>query len=432
MKSNYFLNVLAFLSIFSCLTSCGGSGKASQLFGAKEATEFTYSEADEEGYKRIGESAQMFSAKVSDKLLKTYQNGENLAFSPISIYLDLGMAVEMTRGNTQKELLSALNIDYNTLRNNYSSLYRSLNNEFEGGMSIATNSIWLDCNLSFKEDTLENLANKYYCYSYSTDFMFDNENANKAITNFIKEHTNEFLAPDLNLSELTSFVLLNTFYLKDVWNVFGKDLATYKEKVNFKNSDESITNKEFLCADYEFGLSYETDDFDTFYAQTENSYKLIFIKPKEKKTVKDVFTEENIYSLLKESFNDNAVDEENNIHHFTRVIFPEFEASFDENIKDLMVDAFNVKDLFSSSCDISPLFGSNNSSTSCSALQHITKLKVDSLGIEGAAVTALVGDTSIDVPYQKVFHDFVIDRDFGYLILDKYDNLLFSGVVEKI
>ena len=34
--------------------------------------------------------------------------------------------------------------------------------------------------------------------------------------------------------------------------------------------------------------------------------------------------------------------------------------------------------------------------------------------------------------YEEVYHDFILDRDFGFLVLDTYNNILFSGAVEKI
>ena len=34
--------------------------------------------------------------------------------------------------------------------------------------------------------------------------------------------------------------------------------------------------------------------------------------------------------------------------------------------------------------------------------------------------------------YEKVLHDFVVDRSFGYLIRSGYDKILFSGVIETL
>ena len=64
---------------------------------------------------------------------------------------------------------------------------------------------------------------------------------------------------------------------------------------------------------------------------------------------------------------------------------------------------------------------------------HQTKLKVDETGIEGAAVTiVVVGDESVGPVTIMKFHDFLIDRAFGYLVTDSGGNVLFSGVINTI
>ena len=65
-------------------------------------------------------------------------------------------------------------------------------------------------------------------------------------------------------------------------------------------------------------------------------------------------------------------------------------------------------------------------------LNSCYKIKIDRKGIEGAAISALVDAGAADDPYEKVFHDFVVDRSFGYLIRSGRDKILFSGVIETL
>ena len=251
-------------------------------------------------------------------------------------------------------------------------------------------------------------------------------------TNFIKEKTNGLLSPDLQLSSETFFVLLNTLYLKDVWNILGRDLALYNGDIDFTNSDGSVAlNKDFLLGNYETGLTYENDDFESFYAETLNGYELIFIKPKGDKRVEDVFIQENIEYLMDHDFSLGALDNENLLEHKTRVIFPEFEAEFFKEIKDTLITDFGITDLFNYKCDLTPLIKTDVPHW-CTDLIHATKLKVDRKGIEGAAISALVDAGAAYDPYEKVFHDFVVDRSFGYLIRSGHDKILFSGVIETL
>ena len=433
MKRTTFIKSLAFLSLFSCITSCS-NGKATLLFEASKNFSISSGDLETENYQKLIAGAKSFSAKLSEELLKDYQDGTNLAFSPVSIYLDLGLGARASAGNTQEQILNALNVDFETLNSSYKTLFCLLNDEYDEGKILTTNSVWLAQNedLKFNEDTLKDLANDYYCYSYSADFAKDNANANKAITNFIKEKTNGLLSPDLKLSSETFFVLLNTLYLKDVWNILGRDLALYNGDIDFTNSDGSVaSNKDFLLGNYETGLTYENDDFESFYAETLNGYELIFIKPKGDNKVEDVFTQENIEYLMDHDFSLGALDNENLLEHKTRVIFPEFEAEFFKEIKDTLITDFGITDLFNYKCDLTPLIKTDVPHW-CTDLIHATKLKVDRKGIEGAAISALVDAGTAYDPYEKVFHDFVVDRSFGYLIRRGRDKILFSGVIETL
>lgn len=433
MKRTIFIKSLAFLSLFSCITSCS-NGKATLLFEASKNFSISSGDLETENYQKLIAGAKSFSAKLSEELLKDYQDGTNLAFSPISIYLDLGLGARASAGNTQEQILNALNVDFETLNSGYKTLFCLLNDEYDEGKILTTNSVWLAQNqdLKFNEDTLKDLANDYYCYSYSADFANDNANANKAITNFIKEKTNGLLSPDLELSSETFFVLLNTLYLKDVWNILGRDLALYNGDIDFTNSDGSVaSNKDFLLGNYETGLTYENDDFESFYAETLNGYELIFIKPKGDKRVEDVFIQENIEYLMDHDFALGALDNENLLEHKTRVIFPEFEAEFFKEIKDTLITDFGITDLFNYKCDLTPLIKTDVPHW-CTDLIHATKLKVDRKGIEGAAISALVDAGTAYDPYEKVFHDFVVDRSFAYLIRRGRDKILFSGVIETL
>ena len=83
--------------------------------------------------------------------------------SPISVYMALALAAESADGNTREELLQALGVTRENLLNDFGKLYSSVMREYTGGMSEVTNSVWLDSAVDFNQNTLDTLANKYYC-----------------------------------------------------------------------------------------------------------------------------------------------------------------------------------------------------------------------------------------------------------------------------
>ena len=127
-----------------------------------------------------------------------------------------------------------------------------------------------------------------------------------------------------------------------------------------------------------------------------------------------------------------GIDHENKIIHSTRALFPEYEADFDEDIKSVLYD-MGIEKLFNA--DKADLSGITEMPAYCSSVIHECSLEVTKKGIEGAAVTIVALDGAAGDPteeYERVYHDFVVDRAFGFVITDSYGAVLFSGVVNEI
>ena len=186
-----------------------------------------------------------------------------------------------------------------------------------------------------------------------------------------------------------------------------------------------------LSSGYKEKNIYVGDTFKSCYISTVNGYNLNFFVPLDGYSVEDIFTAENINLVNTDSSIFASVDEEKEVIYNTNVIFPEFEAEFDEGLEDIMQDEYGIKDLFSvENCDLSPIFSDD---AYASSLRHIAKLKTDKKGIEGAAVTLLVTDGATSSPlYPIEKQEFIVDRSFGFTVTDSHGICLFSGVVEKI
>lgn len=423
------VTLLIAVSVFT-LAGCKNNIKGNLLAAPAESAAFGYSDAKDEGYIAMNAAAEAFASEFAAKAYSAYRGDGNFTVSPVSVYMALALAAESSNGNTRDELLTALGVTREALLNDFGKLYASLMREYTGGMSEVTNSVWLDSAVDFNQNTLDTLANKYYCYSYSADFKGDNEKANIAIKNFIKERTKKLIDIDFNFDTDTAFVLLNTFYLKDVWNTLGKDLGMTSEKYSF-DTGSSTVSKNFLQGYYSGGRAYESDVYRSFYASTANGYKIKFIVPKEGYGLAEAFTAENIAEASANK-NYNGVDDVNKIRYYTRCIFPEFGGSYDANVANVLKTGFGIRDLFDArACDLGALV--NGDGIYCSELRHVTELKVDRKGIEGAAVTVVPGNMSADPgEYKEVYEDFVVDRAFGFVILDPYGTTLFAGTVKNV
>ncbi len=419
------------LSFSSCALS-----KASLLAEPKTAAAFEYSERNDEGYRLLADKSNAFAAKFSAGAYAGYRGDDNFSVSPVSVFMALALAAECADGNTRTEILNALGVSYDQLKANAQKLYRAMNAEHKTnavfgdkatGMLKLTNSIWVDKAVSVKDVCADSLAENYYCYPYQVDFANKNAAANKAMKEFVKKQTKNRLSPDFDFSERTLFALMTTLYLKDVWNIYGDDIDMTSETYAFKELDGETENLRLLKGDYEVGRAYEGEDFTSFYVCTYRGYKIKFILPNEGVTVAQVFTEENIAATNGvEEY--NGVDDENKIRYYTRCLFPEYEAEYDGNIASVLREEFGIYDLFDvDKCDFSAL---TESPAYCEEVRHVTEIEVDRKGIEGSSVTVIPGAGKAGPDeYEEVYLDFVVDRAFGFVLTDRYDVTLFSGVV---
>jgi serpin B len=394
----------------------------------------------QKNYDDIYASAEAFAAKLAEVTYTNYEAEKNFAVAPVSVYMALALASQCAVGETKDEILTSLDLSDEVLTSSFSDFYSSLVSERKDDndeiMSVLklSNSVWVDKAIAPKQDCMDTLASSYHCSSYQTDFYNNNDAANQAIQNFVKEQTNGLIDKSFNLPIETLFALINTLYLKDVWNT-GNGLSETKDKYTFTDYDRQTQEVNLLQGSYIQGQVYEEEQFSTFYTATANGYKLKFILPKDGYSVDDVFTQETIAKVnaIKDY---NALDEENKVRYKTRCLFPAFKAEYDEEIKDILKNDFNLKNLFSGEkCDLSafadPPAGQN---IYCRSVQHVTDLTVDKKGIEGAAVTVFgMGTTgAADDPYTNVYQDFIVNKSFGFVLTSSKNVTLFSGVVKAV
>lgn len=431
-----FLVLVCVASCAFCATSCVGSGKCTLLGSPAEAEALSYSERLSSGeFTTISDSAEDFAAKFACAAYSAYDSDGNLAVSPVSVYMALALATECADGETKAELLSALGISFEALQNGFSDYYRSIIADYKSNTKKTTgrvalgNSVWVNDGTEVNADCIEELAEKFFCYSYSADFDGDNKNANLAVKDFVKKQTEGLIDKDFNLSTDTLFTLINTLYLKDIWNKYGDDLSFTSDKYDFRTAS-GVQAVNLLQGAYLSGRAYETKTFSTFYTSAYNGTKIKFMVPKDGYSVDVIFTSDNI-ALANSISGYNATDDVNLLRYSTRCLFPKFKASYDGDIKNILSESFGIKNMFDEgNCSFASLTPNN---VYCSQVRHVTTLTVDESGIEGAAVTVIEGATSAGPDeYKNVYQDFIVDKSFGFIVTDRYDNTLFSGVIKNV
>ena len=432
------------LSLFSIflLASCHASLNKMTLLRSPEklAHAYSYEEVNSEAYLNFKNKMRQVSSKLSESVIKrNYEDDKNITLSPLSIELCLGLAISGSSNETREELLNIFDMDYQTFNQYYKTYFNQLSLERKQYDSnkimsqlLLTNSIWIDDDVTLKDSGLDALRDDYYCYSYHVDFKNDNKRSNKAIQEFINDKTKGLINPELKFSVDTLFVLMNTLYLKDIWNDLGDDLPYASNEYKFTNANKEQSNKQLLDGYYFDGRTLKTSDYESFYTQTESGFKLYFVKPTENKNLKDIFNKETIDYVLDNNHYIYKDDMKLEKYH-TETIFPEFKASCDLELKDILKEDYNVKTLFDiSTCKFNNL---TERELFCSSIRHIAKLDVNKKGIEGAAVTMMAMEGNAfpgDVDYQDIYETFVVDKEFGFILTYQDNDVLFSGTVTNI
>jgi serpin B len=439
-KSTKAIALTTLLAATIFLSACNSDGAATLLKKAEDATAPSSTVYTQQNYKDIYASAETFAAKFADATYASYDDERNFAVSPVSVYMALSLVSQCAAEDTKAELLTTLGLSDEVLTDSFSDFYGSLVSERKDDKDTLisalklSNSVWVDNSVTPKQACMDTLAASYHCSSYQTDFLTDNKSANQAVQNFVKEQTNGLIDKNFGLSENTLFALINTLYLKDVWNTDNglpetSDLYTF---TNYKSETKETT---LLQGSYIQGQAYEDERYSSFFTTTQNGYKLKFILPKDGYSVDDVFTQANIAKANAVS-DYRAVDEENKVRYYTRCLFPVFKANYDEDVKDVLMSDFNINALFGANCNLSAFADpSSGGQISCDKIQHVTDLTVDKNGIEGAAVTVVSASESSSIeekPYTKIYQDFIVNKSFGFVITNSRNVTLFSGVVKTI
>ena len=443
MKKKILLPLLVCL-----LTSCNAS--AATLLKEPEIKYNRIGSYDKNEYDKFIDTLNTFSSRITeDSIIEFNEENKNFSVSPLSLYMALSLVVECSNGDTRQEILDEMGLTYEQVSTFTKTLFElstkqaTMANYEDGTIEVlseelVTNSIWIDDEIALFEKCLDKLALDYYCYSHKVDFNNNNKDANKRISKFVKEQTKGLIDSDFAIDKDAAIALINTLYLKFNWLEEGEGLTYTSKEYEFLNHDNSITNTKLVKGDYWSGRVHKEDTFSSFFTKNFNGYKLQFIVPNDGYTLSDVYTKENIDKMIKMD-DYQAIDDETKTLYYTKCLFPEFETSCDIDYVELLSNEskYNINKLFGEA-DFSNLvdYSKWNNSLYCDRIIHQTKLNVEKKGVEGAAVTVVLmnSESAIETPqdYKYVYEEFEVTKNYGFILTDRFDSVIFTGVVNNV
>lgn len=389
-----------------------------------------------QSYNNFISSLISFSADLTEKVYLKYGNKyDRMAISPISLYMALAMATSVASEDAKEELEELIGIPYEEMCEYSKYLMSTINKSFYQNGSLSSmvnlsNSIWLNEGIEFKQEGLEVLKDSFYTDSYQAPFTSNNALANKAVKDFIFRSTKGLIDKEYYFDKDTLFLLINTMYLKDTWNSDGSKLNLTNIDYKFQNQNNTVKQLKLMLGHYVGGKTKIGDGFEYFNSSISYNLKLHFIKPTTKE-LNEVFTKENLEIVMKDK-KFETVNDELREYYYTRCIFPEFDASFDEDMSSFFKEEYQLSKIFRDR--VSNFNKITDDICFVKNIIHQSKLTVDRVGVEGSAITIIQGNGAGAAPeqrYTNVFYDFIVDKSFGFIIT-YYDVVLFSGVVNNL
>ncbi len=382
--------------------------------------EDTRSRRQPEGYadgldQFLTESARQFLSGSSEK---------NMIYSPLNVYMALGMLAELTDGNSRQQILDLLGSkDINSLRSQASDLWNA--NYKDDGMvtSILASSLWLNQDIKFNQSTLNLLAAKYLASTYQGEMGSDS--FNKELQNWLNEQTGGLLkeqASSVELSPDTILALATTIYYRARWHDEFWEENTKEDVFHAKGQDETC---EFLNKQKSYETYYMGDKFSAVAQSLQGSGSMWFLLPNEGVTVDELLNDKQAVKFLVSKDRQKQVEKKN---AYVNLSVPKFDAASQFGLKDGL-KALGVTDVFDENVsDFSPM--TELEGLYVSKADHAARVAIDEEGVTAAAYTVIGVDAAGAMVTEEEI-DFIVDRPFLFAVTGSDGLPLFAGVVNQ-
>ena len=375
-----------------------------------------YREGIKDNYE-LNNSLKTYYSSVMEKLLTS---DENTVCSPLNTYLAFSMLVEVSDGNTRQQLLDMLGAtDIETLRKNVSDLYMGNYVDTPVLKSLPANSIWLNNDQDYNEDTLNTLAQQYFVSSFRGEPGSEELNealrewTDKGTGGLLSEYTKEMTtSPDLIME------LVSTMYYKAMWQEAFQADNTDKAVFHGTNGDTDVDMMHMTTSMSVF----KNANFTALGLGLSDSGGMFFFLPNENGNVNDLLSDDSIFDALSyENIGDNWT------YSIVNLSIPRFSISCKSDIIDMLKELGVTDAMNATLADFSPL--TDESGIFLNKAEHAAMVEIDEEGVTGAAYTdmELCGAS---LPEDEI--DFTADHPFMFIITGGDGSILFAGTIKNI
>ncbi len=403
------INLFLCLCFIFQLTACSSYGSSHQLAEYKmPAKIFEKDEIIDLSPQVLDFSAEIFSFAV---------NEDNTLISPASLLYALAMTANGADGQTLADFEQLAGSDINTLNEYLSWFYTEMPQTAKSKLNMA-NAIWFrDNGFEANEEFLTKNRNYYGAGIYKAPF---DDSTVKDINNFAKKNTDgqidkilEYISPE------TVMYMVNALSFDSKWE------TPYKKN---QIHDYNFTSYSGLRQTVKMMFSEEN-----IYLENENTtgfmkdyhggkYRFVALLPD-----KDI----DIVEYAKNLTGENLAALLSPVHCTVHVGIPQFDATYETEMKDILTDAGLGSFFDPVNADFSNS-GTARHNLYISSVIHETTLTLDDKGTKAAAIALVSQNESAEAPPDDL-KVVTLDRPFVYMIVESQTNIpVFMGTVMTI
>lgn len=346
--------------------------------------------------------------------------GENRAYSPLNVYMALGMLAELTDGNSRQQILDLLDVDsMEALRTQARAVWNGQYRNDGATTSVLASSLWLNENISFVPETIRQLSEIYYASAFQGEM--GSEDFNQALQDWLNAQTGNLLKDqiqDMTLDTDTVLALATTIYYQAKW------ANTFSESNTSPGTFHALSGD--MTCDFMHGTSmgdyYWSDNFSAVSQRLENDGGTMwFLLPDEGVSLQELLQDDQTMDFI---LSNGAW--ENSKYLTIHLALPKFDISSQIELNEGL-QALGVTDVFDPNhSDFSPMTR-DLTGIFVSKAQHGVRVAVDEEGVTAAAYTVMTMDGAGAPPDDEI--SFTLDRPFLFVITSDDGLPLFVGSV---
>ncbi len=350
---------------------------------------------------------------------------ENRIYSPLNVYMALGMLAELTGGNSRKQILSlAGSSDIESLRKQAADLWNA-NYRRDGAVSsLLAGSLWLDEDAAVERDALDRLAETYYASSYQG--QMGSEQFDSQLQDWLNEQTGGMLEKQVSeagFSKDTVLALASTIFFQARWH--HEFLKEHTAEQVFHAPSGDVTH-EFLHKNKTQETYYWGSRFSAVSQKLSGAGFMWFLLPNEGVSVQELLGDSQAVGFLTGTARQGW---ENQKHATINLAVPKFDVASSFELEEGL-KALGVTDIFDEKTADFSAAVKQTQPLSVSKTEHAARTAIDEEGVTAAAYTLIsIEATSAAVPEDEI--DFVLDRPFLFAVTGSDGLPLFTGIVNE-